>query len=124
MLVAQSCLKLCNPRTVVCQTSLSMGLPKQEYWSGLPFPSPGDLPDPGIEPGSPALQADSKEILSLKRTSLKFFCATAWPRYPLGDKEHWPEDGSLNSKPSCSWTYSVRDKGSAQRAPVSKFSSN
>ena len=31
----------------------------QEYWSGLPFPSPGDLPDPGIEPGSPALQADS-----------------------------------------------------------------
>ena len=32
---------------------------RQEYWSGLPFPSPGDLPDPGIEPGSPALQADS-----------------------------------------------------------------
>ena len=36
-----------------------MGFPRQEYWSGLPFPSPGDLPDPGIEPGSPALQADS-----------------------------------------------------------------
>ena len=36
-----------------------MGFPRQEYWSGLSFPSPGDLPDPGIEPGSPALQADS-----------------------------------------------------------------
>ena len=38
---------------------LSMGFSRQEYWSGLPFPSPGDLPDPGIEPGAPALQADS-----------------------------------------------------------------
>ena len=37
----------------------SMGFFRQEYWSGLPFPSPGDLPDPGIEPGSPALQADT-----------------------------------------------------------------
>ena len=36
-----------------------MGISKQEYWSGFPFPSPGDLPDPGIEPRSPALQADS-----------------------------------------------------------------
>ena len=35
-----------------------MGFPRQEYWSGLPFPSPGDFPDPGIEPGSPALGAD------------------------------------------------------------------
>jgi len=36
-----------------------MGFSRQEYWSGLPFPSPGDLPNPGIEPGSPALQADA-----------------------------------------------------------------
>ena len=36
-----------------------MGFTRQEYWSGLPFPSPGDLPDPGIEPGSPALQTDT-----------------------------------------------------------------
>ena len=41
------------------QAPLSLGFSRQEYWSGLPFPSPGDLPDPGIEPGSPALQADS-----------------------------------------------------------------
>ena len=45
------------PWTVVYQASLSMGFSRQEYWSGLPFPSPGDLPDPGIKPGSPALQA-------------------------------------------------------------------
>ena len=36
-----------------------MGFPRQEYWSGLPFPSPGDLPNPGIEPGSPAMQTDA-----------------------------------------------------------------
>ena len=40
-------------------SSLSMGFARHEYWSGLPFSSPGDLPDPGIEPGSPMLQADS-----------------------------------------------------------------
>ena len=45
--------------TVACQAPLSIGFPRQEYWSGLPFSSPGDIPDPGIEPGSPALQADS-----------------------------------------------------------------
>ena len=47
------------PWTVVYQASLSMGFSRQEYWSALPFPSPGDLPDPGIEPRSPALQADA-----------------------------------------------------------------
>ena len=45
--------------TVARQAPLSMGFSKQEYWSGLPFPSPGDLPDPGIKPQSPALRADS-----------------------------------------------------------------
>ena len=47
------------PWTVVYQASLSMGFSRQEYWSGLPFPSPGDLPDPGIKPMSPALEADA-----------------------------------------------------------------
>ena len=45
--------------TVAHQTPLSMGFSRQEYWSGPLFPPPGDLPDPGIKPGSPALQADS-----------------------------------------------------------------
>ena len=48
-----------TPWTVACQASLSIGFFRQEYWSGLPFPSPGDLPDPGIKPRSSALQADS-----------------------------------------------------------------
>ena len=54
-LITKSCPTLATPWTVVCQASLSMRFSKQEYWSGLPFPSPGYLPDPGIEPGSPAL---------------------------------------------------------------------
>ena len=48
-----------TPWTVAREAPLSMGFPRQEYWSGLPFSSPGDLPDPGVKPTSPALQADS-----------------------------------------------------------------
>ena len=48
-----------TPWTVARQTPLSTGSPRQPHWSGLPFPSPEDLPDPRIEPGSPALQADA-----------------------------------------------------------------
>ena len=57
-LVAQSCPTLATPWTVACQAPLSMGFSKKEYWSGLRFPSPGDLPNPGTKPGSPAWQAD------------------------------------------------------------------
>ena len=52
-------------------TRLSVGFSRQEYWSGLPFPSPGDLPDPGIKPKSPALQADS--LLSKPPSAGRFF---------------------------------------------------
>ena len=48
-----------TPWTVACQAPLSMRFSRQEYWSGLPFPPAGDLPNPGIEPGSPELQVDS-----------------------------------------------------------------
>ena len=48
-----------TPWTAAYQVPPSMGFSRQEYWSGLPFPSPGDLPNPGIEPGSPALEADA-----------------------------------------------------------------
>ena len=48
-----------TPWTVAYQAPPSMGFSRQEYWSGLPFPSPGDLPNPGTEPGSPAFQADA-----------------------------------------------------------------
>ena len=46
-----------TPQTVACQAPLSMEFSRQEYWSGLPFPPPGDLPDPGIEPKSPVAPA-------------------------------------------------------------------
>ena len=48
-----------TPWTVAYQAPPSVGFSRQEYWSGLPFPSPGDLPDLGIEPGSPAFQVDT-----------------------------------------------------------------
>ena len=58
-LVTKSCPTLATPWTVACQAPLSMGFSRQQYWSGLLFPFPGDLPNPGIEPQSSALQADS-----------------------------------------------------------------
>ena len=58
-LVTKSHPTLATLWTVTHQAPLSMGFSRQEYLSGLPFPSPGDLPDPGIKPVSPALQADS-----------------------------------------------------------------
>ena len=64
--VSEECVKLLSrvwlfaiPWTVAYKAPLSMEFSRQEYWSGVPFPSPGDLPDPGIEPGSPALQAEA-----------------------------------------------------------------
>ena len=71
-LVAKSCPTLAITWTVACQAPLSMGFSRQEYWSGLPFPSPGDLPDPGIEPGSPTLQVDSLACLSKLSSILSF----------------------------------------------------
>ena len=58
-LVGQLCLTLVTPWTVACQAPLSMVFSRQEHSSGLPCPPPGDLSNPGIEPGSPALQVDS-----------------------------------------------------------------
>ena len=57
-LVAKSCPTLATLWTVACQAPPSMGFSGQSYWSGLPFPSPEALPNTGIEPGSPALQAN------------------------------------------------------------------
>ena len=79
-----------TPWTVARQAPLSMGFSRQEYWSGLPFPSPGDLPNPGIKPGSPALQADAlsseppgiEHIFNVIRNSIFFFergCVTLHP---------------------------------------------
>ena len=61
-----------TPWTVAHQASLSMEFSRHEYWSGLPFPSPGDLSDPGIEPGSPALQADALPSEQQRGNTIKF----------------------------------------------------
>ena len=72
--VAQSCPTPSDPRTAAHQAPLSMGLSRQQYWTELPFPSPGDLPEPGIEPRSPALQVDS--LLSEPRGKPNYTCKT------------------------------------------------
>ena len=66
LIVAESCLcdSFATPWAVACQTPLSMGFSRQEYWSRLSFPSPGDLPNPGIKQASRELQADSLCILT------------------------------------------------------------
>ena len=58
-LVAKVCPTLATPWSVACQAPLSMRFPREGYWGGLPCPPPGDLPNPGIDPRSPALQVDS-----------------------------------------------------------------
>ena len=62
---------LAIPWTVARQAPLSMGFSRQEYWSGLPFPSPGDLPHPGIEPASSDCQADSLPLSHLRNTPMQ-----------------------------------------------------
>ena len=79
------------PWTVVCQAPLSMGFFRQEYWNGLPFPTPGDLPDPEIEPRSSALQADSllseppgKNFRELRKSNNNLWCNSNFSNFRLG----------------------------------------
>ena len=64
----------CNPIDIACQAPLSMGFSRHEYWSGLPFPSPGDLPHPGIKSRSHVLQADS--LLTTRESEVAQLCPT------------------------------------------------
>ena len=65
---AQLCLTLCDPMAVAHQTPLSMGFSRQRYWRGVPFPTPGDLPDPGIQPVSPATPAVARRFFTTSTT--------------------------------------------------------
>ena len=70
-----------TPWTVAHQAPQSMEFSRQEYWSGLPFPFPGDLPNPGIEPGSPTLQADHQRSPRRAETKRKKeFNLEAWEK--------------------------------------------
>ena len=100
-LVAKSCPTLETPWTVACQAPLSMGFSRQEYWSGLPFPPPGDLPNPGTEPRFPALQADSlptelggKPFLSSRNS--QFAVYKKWQARQKERKEHWSPNSTIN----------------------------
>ena len=79
--VSQSCPTLCAPMDGSLPGSGSMGFSRQEYWSGLPLPSPGDLPNPGIKPRSLALQTDAllSEALGKPRTDAKAEAPILWP---------------------------------------------
>ena len=85
----------CDPMDCSLQAPLPMGFSRQEYWSGLPFSSPGYLPNTGIEPRSPVLQADSflTELLGKPKVLIKYTGAGAlrlsWePEFPQGEHGH------------------------------------
>ena len=118
MLGAQSCPTLCNPVDCSPPGSSVHGIFRQEYWSGLPFPSPGDLPDPGIEPAtpaSPALQAASSprshqgdafdlldyqndHILQPSEVRLQAPCCESLKVHGPMEQSHWWILGTLGSK--------------------------
>ena len=83
VLVPQLCPTII-PWTIASQTPLSKGYSKQEYWSGLPFPSPGDLPDPGIKPRFPLLQADSLLSEPLNSSLPRLLCPWDFPGKSTG----------------------------------------
>ena len=101
-----------TPRGIAYQAPQSMGFFQQEYWSGLPFPSPGELPDPGIEPGSPALQAESSLSAPLGSPLLQLEAVTSssvsWNDLSrLGSVGCSPVDSLIQKGPSpccCHWT--------------------
>ena len=77
--------------TVALQAPLCMGFSRQEYWSGLPFPSPGDFPHPGIEPGSPALQADAlPEAMKILNVNAVKICLNPTTSPPFASLPEWP----------------------------------
>ena len=98
--VPQSSLTLVTPGTVAHQAPLSMGFSRQGYWSGVPFLPPGDLPDPGTDPGSPPLQADSLPyeppgkpmVIQLKRNQLGSDSNSSGPSDPHMPSFRWAHD--------------------------------
>ena len=102
-LVPKLCLSLETPWTLACQASLSMGFPRQEYWSGWPFPSPGDLPNPRIEPLSPgSLSTELSGKPKFRITDLKNIYTTGVQQQTRGGKKR-----PMNLKTE-QWAYPIR----------------
>ena len=110
-----------TPWTVALQGPPSMGFSRQEYWSGLPFPSPGDLPDPGIEPRSPAFQADaltSEPPGTLSPMMFYMFCEFTWFAYErvcvlsrsVVSDSLWPR-GLQPTRRLCPWDFPDKNTG-------------
>ena len=98
-----SCVQLSEtPWTVACQAPPSMGFSRQEYWSGLPYPPPRDLPDPGIEPLSPALAADSSPLCPLRSPSPLFIITQS---HQLSTALILTSAGGLAAGASCLWSH-------------------
>ena len=100
--VSLSVLSLCIPWwTLAYQALLSMEFSRQECWNGLPFPSPGDLSDPGIKPGYPALQVNSSLSLKVKLSNFRLFATPCTIQFmEFSRPEHWsgyhfPSSGDL-----------------------------
>ena len=116
---AKSCPTLSTPWIVACQVPLSIGFSRQEYWSELPFPSPGDLPDLGIEPWSPALQADSLliELPGRSWTRTKNFAMhMETQKTPNRQRSFEQEEWSWRNQPS--WLQTVLQSYSHQGSIV------
>ena len=103
-----------TPLTVARQAPLSVGLPRQEYWSGLSFPFPEDCPDPGIEPGSPTLQADfftnwaTREALYILSTSDKNGILFNNSQYHTWIMQLWGRTPLIHSEDSIKIKYFAR----------------
>ena len=111
----QSCLTLCDPMDIDLQAPLSMELSRQEYCSGLPFASPGNLPDPGIEPKSPTLQAD----FTVSKVKVALSCQI------LCDPKHYTVHGIFQAR-ILEWAAFPFSRGSSQprdQTQISRISS-
>ena len=107
VLVTQLWVAWATPWTVARQAPLSMEFSRQEYWSGQPFPSPGALPDPGIEPRSPATQVDSLSSEPLGKLSALYLlarCNSYYPQFFLNGTMNYPHSTVLLQSYSISIT--------------------
>ena len=103
-----------TPWTVACQAPLSTGFSRQEYWSGLPFPSPGCLPNPGIEAMFPTLQADS---LPSEPPRNPYMQSTSWKMLDwMNYKQEWRE--TYQQPQICRWCHSNGGKQRGTKEPL------
>ena len=101
LLVAQSCLSHCDPMdSQVCQAPLSMGFPRHEHWNGLPFPTPGDLPNSGTKPRSLALQEDSLSSEAAEKPHKR--CKGKYKSQEINEFPNAKKEGKLPPSPSFS----------------------